>query len=319
MRLALPTVWTSFAVRAPIGHGSSRYDDLAFRQLFADYAAIAARTLAKWGHAAPAGASPYEIITLLINLERRRIEPRPRAVHMAADLVVPAVVQLGFDLVKRTAETGGDLNLHLSATVKNDADYDDSLLNDWGMHHLHLGDTAMTTGKSSGLMQRTSALLFAIVRTDDIYFVGLGEHGDWTRKRLIETANAHWPQLFGGRSVTGFRLAEQVTEEDHLLLRKHGIVTPSEIEGVLIFSPGGGYSTSGRSLEVTAAADSVARLARHYEGRFQSMVPEILVAAEKRGVKTAELEFHYMGAEDGNVIVRDDRANITVALRIAER
>ena len=286
---------------------------------FADYAAAAARKLAEWGHAVPSRAAPHEIVTIFINLERRRIDPRPRTVHIAAGLVVPADVQSGFELVKKVAETGGDLNLHLSSTVKTDADYDDSLLNDWGMHHLHLGEKVMATGKSTGLMQRTKELLFALVRPDSIYFVAIGEHGDWTRKRLLETANTNWPQLFEGRRVAGMRTAQVLTEEDHLKLRKHGILTPTAIGGALMYSPGGGYSTTGRSTEVTVTVDTIAREARHYEGRFQSMVPQILVEAAKRGVAMAELGFHYKGAQDGMVIVEDERAKIVVHIPIAPK
>lgn len=284
---------------------------------FADYAAVAARQLANWGHTPSAGASSRELVTLFINLGRRRIEPQPRRVVEADDLVVPPQVQTGYDLMKRTAESGGDLNLHLSKSVMNDADYDDAMLNDWGMHHLHLGSSIATSGPSGGLIGRTKELVFAVVRPDQIYVVGVGVHGDWTRKRLLEGIHRNWPELLKGRVVQGLKLANTMTEEEHYQLRKAGIQVISDIGGAGIFSLGGGYATTGRSLEVVMTVDRIADEARQYEARFEKMVPTILVEAAKLGVGPADLDFHYIGVSKGKVLIRDTKANITVGLTVS--
>jgi hypothetical protein len=96
--------------------------------------------------------------------------------------------------VTQKAKSGLDLNPHLSGTVQKDAGYDDMMLNDWVMHHLHLGTRAHP--KNPAMMARTKELLFAMVDNDDIYFVAVGDHTDWTDQQLFETARTHWPHLF---------------------------------------------------------------------------------------------------------------------------
>lgn len=283
---------------------------------FADFATSAARQLAAWGHAVPSGSTARDIVIQFVNLQRRRIEPRPRTVHVAAELVVPTSVHAGFELVKKTAETGGDLNLHLSKTVKTDADYDDPMLNDWGIHHLHLGASVMTAGKSRGLIQRTKELLFAIVRDDSICFVAVGDHDDWARERLLEIAYANWPHLFGGKMIHTRPSRQTLTDEDRLLLREHGIVAPTEIGGIVMFSPGGGYTTTGRSARVLVTVSRIMLDARNYEMRFQAMASQLIAKAEELGVKEDELEFHYIGAHDGAVLVKDERTKIIARLPI---
>lgn len=50
----------------------------------------------------------------------------------------PSELQFGLDLVMTNIEQGVDLGPYLSKKIA-DLDYDDDLLNDWGVHHLHLG------------------------------------------------------------------------------------------------------------------------------------------------------------------------------------
>ena len=104
--------------------------------------------LVAWGHPVPP-VSFSELVALYANLKRRRIEAKPRTVHVAPNIVVPASVQAGYDLVTEKAKSGLDLNPHLSGTVQKDAAYDDMMLNDWVMHHLHLGTMAHPSPRRS--------------------------------------------------------------------------------------------------------------------------------------------------------------------------
>ena len=133
--------------------------------------------LLAWGHQAP--SAPQEVATLFLNLQRRRIDLRPRSLRVAAGLVPSASVAAGYYEVVRKAEVGEDLNPHLSRSVLNDAGYDDALLNDWAMHHLHLG----LRFEADGMVERTHEQLFAIVRASEILLVAVGQHGDWAALR----------------------------------------------------------------------------------------------------------------------------------------
>ena len=287
---------------------------------FADAAVLASLQLGRWGHLADPSASPRDIIALLENLGRRRIEPQRRRVHLADGLDVPEALQPGFDLVRRTAENGGDLNLHLSSTVQRNAAYRDQMLSDWGMHHLHLGTTI---DHKTGMIARTRELLFAIVRDDDIYFVGFGEHaepgtlGDWTRRALIAAAYRSWPALYRGQVMRSLPAPNQFTEEQHNELRRAGVLLAVQVDGVVLFPLGGGYATDRSSLAVTSAVQRVQLDMRNLEQRFAHMTDEIVQLAIENGVDPATFDFHVKGRDShGRWLVADDKAGIRVFLAL---
>jgi hypothetical protein len=276
---------------------------------FADFAGMLSRRLAARGHVVDPTATPREIATLYTNLERRRIDVRPRSVHVASGLICPPVRQAGFDLVSEKARTGADLNPHLSRTVADDADYDDMMLNDWAMHHLHLG----TQIGADGLATRTGELLFAIVRPDNIYFVAVGGHGDWAAKRLLDAAHSNWPELFAGRFMR--MRVDPLPEDDYKKLRNAGVfVVPTLSTGEAVYPLGGGSSTSRRAIEVTIAVDQLARELREWEARMIDFLPGIREALSSKGARAEDLEFHLKMTKDRGWVAFDEKTKIAVVL-----
>src|SRR6185295_1697726 len=125
------------------------------------------------GHTPP--ADDIETAAHYVNLQRRRVRLRGRTVSIAEGLIVPAHQRDAFDALLGKMSTGEDLNPHLSRSVLRDANYDDALLNDWGMHHFHLG----TRFEADGFVERTDDVVFAIVHWDRVYVAGIGRHGEW--------------------------------------------------------------------------------------------------------------------------------------------
>jgi hypothetical protein len=267
--------------------------------------------LAAWGHSIPSDADRQTIATLFTNLERRRIEPRPRVVHMAGDLVCPEVHRDGYDLVTRKLTSGDDVNAHLSRTVQGNADYDDMLLNDWGFHHLHLGTAVMP----NGLMQRTGALLFVYVQTEGIYFVGIGNHHDWAAKRLNDTLFNNWPELFEGRTMPLYRGKETWSQEEHGALRKAGVFALTTLpDGRVVFPLGGGFATSRRSVDVTTRVARIFEMTSELERRLATMAPTIVARLTTAGVDVAALDLHLRQTADGVVLAVDEQLKVQVVL-----
>ena len=69
---------------------------------------------------------------------------------------------------------------HLSRKIV-DLDYDDDLLNDWDIYHLHLG----TNLHIDGFVKRTGPMLFVRFNEQNAYFKNVMGHGSWTN------VNAH--------------------------------------------------------------------------------------------------------------------------------
>ena len=94
-------------------------------------------------------------------------------------------------------EKGESVNPHLNSATKKDQL--DGLLYDWGIHHLHLGETF----SAPGYVERTGPVLFAIFRKDDVYFIDIRNHEGWSDKNLLEIVNRNWPELLSIYKMEG--------------------------------------------------------------------------------------------------------------------
>jgi len=177
---------------------------------YTDWIALLRVQLIGAGYALRPEATEQDVSFAYFNVRKRSIDQVPRKVLRSAVLSCPDECRAALEIIQSEAETGGNLNAHLSRTLL-DSNYNDPLLNDWGIHHFHLG-IAM---ESDGFVERTGALLFARITESSIYFIDVMKHGDWTRRRLLEICIANWPELterYKLRGVLG--LTTQITEED---------------------------------------------------------------------------------------------------------
>lgn len=196
------------------------------------------------------------------NLRKRRIAAAPRNVLESNSFSCPTDLTNGYDILKDKLVKGHDVCSHLSKFLLQD-DYEDSLLNDWGIHHFHLG---INPGKS-GFIERTGPLLFAHVTVDSVYCLGIYPHGSWTQQELIRVIHDNWPSVISVRKLNGILgLSQAPTDRDIAQLRKAGVQTMVQISPEIVYAPlGGGYSTAGTSIESTMRADRYMRLIRNLE------------------------------------------------------
>lgn len=187
------------------------------------------------------------------NLLRRLPTPSPRRVHVAPTLSCPDHVRTGYDAVVGKMKQGDNLRPHLS-TLLAKLDFNDALLNDWGILHLHLG-TAPHPSKS-GFLSRTSELLYAYFVGEDVYLLDVRDHGSFADKELLEVLSTAWPHLTETSKLTSVLPSGFDPTPDELkTLRSKGINMPLNMGGAVHVGPGGGYATSGMSLQVVREAD----------------------------------------------------------------
>ncbi len=140
----------------------------------------------------------HGLLTLYFNWHARFIPARPRTVHKAAALSANPLAsdpayKPALDQIISSVEVGGDLTRYLSRGIKHiyqmpGQRYLDLLLNDWGIHHLHLS----TTVEPDGFVRRTKPLLVAVFR-QDAYLIDILPHGAWTKESMIRTIVQEWP------------------------------------------------------------------------------------------------------------------------------
>ncbi len=143
------------------------------------------------------------------NIDRRRIIPLPRTVYESKNISCEAEHQAGYNALKQKLVNGEDVTPHLSKTILSE-DYEDGMLNDWGIHHFHLGEVV-----EDGFVERTGPLLFVRVVESEVYCISILAHGAWTEQGLIKTLHDEWPESIDDYLLKGILdLSFHPTNED---------------------------------------------------------------------------------------------------------
>ena len=115
------------------------------------------------------------------------------------------------------------------------------MLNDWGIHHLHLGEKV----ELNGFIKRTGPLLYCCFKKGFVYFIDVLSHDDFTSQKLIKTLHENWPDMLSQFRVNGVQ-GNQFTDEEIKVLRKKNINYCIEVdEGISYHPPGGGVTFAG--------------------------------------------------------------------------
>lgn len=199
----------------------------------------------------PSRDSDEEVRHCFFNLQKRLIQPAPRAVLKSAEFVCPPTLIPGLHLVEGKITRGEDLRPHLSRLLKK-SDFNDGMLNDWGIHHLHLG----TTLEPDGFVKRSEPVLFARFDRTTAYFVGMQPHGAWALQENVRILHRNWPnsiqhlRLIGAIAVAGPR-----TDQDIKVLRSKNTNSAVEADGVFYVALGGGIMSSGLAVQAVIQSD----------------------------------------------------------------
>lgn len=196
-------------------------------------------------------------------LSRRLISPTPRRCHRSDVLrqrALPAWQARAVLEITGRLDRGEDVQRFLSRQTKDGAAQTkhDLLLNDWGVHHLHLGsELGSTAPEADGYVTRSNALLYVYVRPRDAYLLDVKDHQAFEDLDLVEILHANWPDV-----LEPYRCPEVVelhspvqSPSDRKKFRKVGITTAVQAQdGTVYVPPGGGYMGSGASTHASIHA-----------------------------------------------------------------
>ena len=193
-----------------------------------------------------------------LNAVRRRIVPRARPVERAPSLARNPLAQPFMhviDEIEAASRRGDDLWPRLSRKVDELRD-DDAMLNDWGIHHLHLGPIGAAPGSRA---DRTGELLFVFVREDRLYFLDVLLHGKgqrpWIRRDLVEIIHSNWPDTIRRHRINGVSGIGLLDGQVANLRRKNATMF-LEMKDSTVYAPlGGGYTSSGISAQALTNTD----------------------------------------------------------------
>ena len=247
----------------------------------------------------------------------RRIRAKPRTVRVAKDFVCPSDLQWAFGALRLKVEKGDDLGPHQHIDYGG-ADFDDDLLNDWGIHHLHLS----TSMRPDGFVERSGPLLFARLTDNDFYCIKIMMHGGgdnpWSRQELIDIIYQNWPESIDHSRLRGPPGMEVVglerlhTDEEIGLLRRKGVyVFTQRADGTTHLPIGGGSTSAGVSLIVAMDRDRLHYQCRDLETAIKEKLTERIAVFVKEGkcAPGAQLKFQVKVA-DGGVLAVEETSNL---------
>ena len=126
------------------------------------------------------------------NIVLRRIGKLKRKIQKSIVFECPKNLTNGLRQLETAISKGEDLLPWQSKNILNTG-YDDHMCFNWGIYHLHLGETRE---KDSQFMVRTGLVLYCLVDFQNIYFIQILEHGEKHSDELLVIARSNWPKLF---------------------------------------------------------------------------------------------------------------------------
>ena len=262
---------------------------------YSDWVAELRQELRQFGHQV-ASRSDEEITHIYLNLQKRLIEPKPRQVWRSREFQCPDDLHQGLSLVECAIRRGDDLSPHLSRFIKQ-PNYNDPLLNHWGIHHLHLG----TSIDADQFVRREGPLLFAMFDPESAFLINVYPHGAWEMQDMVRILHENWPETieqYRLNDVTG--LANPVSDQDIKVLRKKNINAFVEIAPNIVYAPiGGGSTSSGISIEVVRQADHIKRRLEEFERAILENIEEIAEKAREEGINLPMTPRFELKEQDG--------------------
>lgn len=249
-----------------------------------DWTAALRAELALLGYAVPPTDSARDLAIKLCNAKKRRVSASPRAVHVSRELNVPSGYEAGYEEVKKKLVDGDDITANLSTRIVK-VKFNDGLLNDWAIHHFHLGTT--TDPSNPAFVTRTDPVLLAHITDDAAYLVDVVPHQQWTDQRYLQIMKANWPELFESVAVNGnVRTALSNVEIEQL--RKAGINTILDTGANSSLPLGGGYTTTGAAGDAAWYATKGISILRRFQKEVMKAADEIALTLADAGVPVTE-------------------------------
>ncbi|HBY84816.1 MAG TPA: hypothetical protein DEO86_02990 [Colwellia sp.] len=180
------------------------------------------------------------------NMLRRTPSQTPRKVMFSKEFRCPDENKNGLNGLVKKIEDGVSLIPNLSKTIAK-PNYSDATLDDWGVHHFHLGEREI-----NGVVERTGNVAFVFILADYALFLqvlphGKGQSNVWVNTTLIESIHNNWPEVICHlkTELSGTAL----TPKERLTLRKNNTNVDIKVsDGTVYFSPGGGLMSNGTAM-----------------------------------------------------------------------
>lgn len=243
------------------------------------------------------------LVMRYLSVHRRTVTLDRREIKKSKNLYCPPEFKNTLFNIEKIIRQGENLAPYLGKNIK-DLYYDDALLNDWGIHHLHLGDEF----RKDGFIKRTGQLLFCRFDKNCAYFIKIDKHGTWTSPEMVEIIHENWPETISMFKLSGIMPpSENTSSEDQIkIYRKHNLGHIFQArDGTIYFGIGGGPATSGDNRIDVLFCSRIRKYFRNIENQICDKIHDVLNHDDNTNVifpDNLTLNLHIM---DGDFLVRD--------------
>ena len=258
------------------------------------------------------------VMLTYFRIQRRLVAPDPRTIHKAHDFSCPPQYADALQEIERKIAIGESINHYLSRKLARSG-FNDLLLNDWGIHHLHLGTKIIPAGeKNEGFIEGTKALLYVYFDANCAYFVKILETHDFAAQILLQTMHDNWPHVlaaYHNSHITGDRITDKEIKE---LRRKQINFCIALDDGTAYISIGGGITASGDNAEDVFRLNKLHHWAAEESKRVRAYVPGIV---ERNKTEERKLQFpmtlrlKILDLEQRVWVLDDDVSGLRIPLR----
>ena len=261
-----------------------------------DYAQILRRRLIDIGYPKPAVDRLCDhdaLILTYLRVCRRLVSSVPRTIYRARDFACPSEYSDALAQIESRIRKGENVTPYLSRKIL-EISYNDALLNEWGIQHLHLGTSVSSNPKHRGLLiEGTKKLLYVYFDKQCAYFIKILGHGsDFADKLLIQTIHDNWPEVlepYRDPHISAMYPSD-LTSTDRYRLRKANLnvggITVSD--GTTYLMIGGALATSGDNILDGMQTDRLHHWANHVTNQIITKTPEIMMELRERGIEVVE-------------------------------
>lgn len=268
--------------------------------------------------------SAYKVYFKFLSESKRVPYPTPRNVHISKELLNSEYYEQykhKIEEIKKLFEAGKSAKPYLHDDIKNLFKINsekDCLLNDWDIHHLHLGEIR----DNAIFCSKTKELLFCKITDTDVYFLQILPHKQgFCDKNLLRILKDNWLEAFNFIELSEISSigGKKLTDIEYRLIREGGMVTPIELDGKYYFSPNLGVASSrDSSKDVRLAMDKINLLNELQDIilRHSKVIYDFIIRCNPRQKKPQKIYLKLIHFEDELLIAKDIFSNAYIEIKI---
>ena len=278
--------------------------------LHKDLVAFFRSELTRLGYVGAYEPGDRDLPRIYFDVCKRLVSPGQRKIHKGKGFSCPNEFRNALVTIEGKLQIGESIIPYLSTRITG-LHYNDAMLNDWGIHHLHLGDKV----ESNGFISRTGPLLYCRFERDYVYFIDILPHGNWNTQTLLTRMHESWPEIlerYRIRGVKGSRLSDQEIKK---LRRKNCNYCLELADGTTYAPPGGGTVGSGSNVLSVMETIQFRKLIQMEQNQIVENIDEIADKALSKGLNLPDPARFELKLLEGQFYAVERDSKIAVCLK----